>query len=182
MCVCPVLTATAETIYHLSAIITFVFRLKRGFLYAVSEAHMNNASQGGYPCSGCAVACTTFTTGSGTLSIGTYAANSDCNWIIAPAQAAQITITFNSMKTEIGYDFVEIFSCVSSACARDTIVPIVRLSGTQTGSYRSTTPYMLVKFTSDYSVEEEGFSATWTSQATVCMLFLSCSYYPYSFL
>jgi hypothetical protein len=131
---------------------------------------MNDVLQGGPPCRGCEGSCTTHTASGGTFSMGAYSANSDCNWIIAPEPSTAIEITFNSMRIENGYDFVDVFSCVNIHCERDKTIWLGKLSGTQTGSYRSTTPYMLVKFTSDGLIEEEGFSATWNTEYRVCPL------------
>jgi hypothetical protein len=141
---------------------------------------MNDVWQGGYPCTGCGGSCTSFSTASGTFSDGSgasvYSANSDCSWIIAPIRATSVTITFDSMELESGYDFIDIFSCAEVYCDRDKTIWIAKISGTETGSYTVSTPYMLVKFTTDFSVQYGGFSASWTSLDTVCMLLFSFSF------
>ena len=118
--------------------------------------------------------CTTFTAASSTFSDGSgasnYLSNSDCFWIIAPAQATQVTIDSTLLGTEANYNFVDVYSCATMACETDATTWLAKLSGTQTGNYTSTKHYILVTFTSDSSLTYEGFSASWTTQHSVCTL------------
>jgi hypothetical protein len=134
--------------------------------------------QEGYLCTGCGASCTVFTAANGSFSDGSpgaYQAKSDCSWIIAPTAAAQVTITFTSVSTESGYDFIWVYTCADVNCGPQTRNLIVQLSGTESGSYTSTSGYMLVVFKSDGGVNDDGFEASWTSVAMVCIMHMqSC--------
>jgi hypothetical protein len=136
--------------------------------------------QGGYLCTGCGSSCAVFTAASGAFSDGSpgqYQHKSHCSWIIAPQSAANVTINFTSVNTEPGFDYVWVYMCADINCLSQTRTLLAQLSGTQGGSYTSTTGYMLVTFTSDSGVSDDGFAASWTSQAVVCMLFLPAAAY-----
>jgi hypothetical protein len=132
--------------------------------------------QGGYLCTGCGASCQIFTAAKGIFSDGSpgpYEHNSDCNWIIAPTAAGLVTITFTLVDTERDYDFIRVFTCTDINCEFATRRLLAKLSGTQSGSYTSTSGYMLIIFTSDTSISGGGFEASWTSEAQVCIIF-SC--------
>ncbi len=61
---------------------------------------------------------TTLTNGTGTIEDGSgnglYGNNSDCFWLIEPQDAVSITLTFTSMATEEGTDFVTIYDGAST--------------------------------------------------------------------
>jgi hypothetical protein len=113
---------------------------------------------------GCA-GCQTFTSASGTFSDGSgsdsYRSNANCEWVIAPPGASQITITFTEFSTEDKYDFVKVYQCTSPVCASRELLE--SLSGTylNTQVATSTTGYMLVAFTSDGGSNSAGFTASW---------------------
>jgi hypothetical protein len=108
----------------------------------------------------------TITDGSDFDNYGSFA---DCAWIIAPSLAQEITITFSEFSTEAGFDFVRVFQCVDVECLSESREQIGELSGVleQESSFTISTGYMLVTFTSDSSVEEAGFFASWTSSSEV---------------
>ncbi len=120
-----------------------------------------------YPCTGCGSACGLRNTASGTLSDGsglsTYASNSRCEWIIAPPGALQVTIDFSDFKTQTRNDFVHVWQCTTPACLGSTL--LAELFGLHfiPQTITSTTGFMKVVFTSDSSVNYDGFNASWTS-------------------
>jgi hypothetical protein len=130
--------------------------------------------QEGYLCNGCGASCQVFTAASGSFSDGSpgpYEHNSDCSWIIAPTAAGLVKITFTSVNTESGHDFIWVYTCRDVNCEPQTRTLLAQLYGTESGSYTSTSGYVLVIFGSDYSISGGGFEASWTSEAPVCMLF-----------
>jgi hypothetical protein len=92
-----------------------------------------------------------------------YGTNSNCKWLIAPTNAKQVTVSFTEFLTEANYDFVYVSSCADITCANPQ--QIAKLSGSYLSAQNviSTTGFVLVTFTSDYSVEYPGFLALWTS-------------------
>ncbi len=119
-------------------------------------------------CSGCGCQ-TSQGKSSGTISVwgSAYVNNADCWWIIASSGA--ITLSFSSLETESGYDYVTIKQCTSSSsCSSGT--QLAKLSGSLVNvdaSYESTTGYMQVLFTSDISRTYRGFVASWSTTVTV---------------
>lgn len=118
---------------------------------------------------GCAGA-DTLTAFSGTFSDGTlptaqYANGTNCEWLIQPAGATAIQLDFNRFRTESGFDFVEVYDGPTTASPR-----LARLSG---GSIPSTIlssgGVMLVRFTSDFSITDQGFEARYVAFNTQCL-------------
>jgi hypothetical protein len=149
----------------------FIYSVHHKSLVADSQVYV----QGGYLCTGCNASCALFTAASGSFSDGSpgqYEDNSDCSWIIAPPpqldRTVQITITFTSVNTESGYDYIWVYTCTNISCVSKTL--LAQISGDQTGSYISTSGYVLVRFTSDKGVKYDGFEAMWTSLSLVRMV------------
>ncbi|MFN5209330.1 MAG: CUB domain-containing protein [Bacteroidota bacterium] len=108
----------------------------------------------------------TLTTATGTITDGSgtsnYGNNSNCSWLIQPAGATSITITFSALSTELNQDFVKVYSGTNA-------------SGTLLGNYSgSTLPSVLtipsgnvfISFTSNNSITAAGFSLSYTSSST----------------
>ena len=115
------------------------------------------------------------TSSSGTISDGPtcYASLSDCQWIIAPPGAASVTLSFVSLSTEQDYDTVRVFSCATVSCLRP--YDLLELSDSPfsgsnvPGPITSSTGVMMVRFTSDSSVENSGFTVSYTSTTLSCI-------------
>jgi hypothetical protein len=123
-----------------------------------------------YPCSGCTSACGILSTSSGTVSDGpsSYSNYANCKWLIAPPSATRITITFTEFNTEPNYDYVYLSSCTDVSCT--SAQQLLRHTGgslPSPQSYTSNTGFLMVEFTSDLSIVNSGFTATWTSEAAV---------------
>jgi hypothetical protein len=100
-------------------------------------------------------------TGSLSDGSGQYQSDSTCLWRInAPGP---ITLTFSSVQLESNYDFVKVYAGLSVAA------PIVEtITGTRSAVTVSTmTSQLLVVFSSDSSVNGNGFEASYTSGASL---------------
>ena len=101
----------------------------------------------------------------GTLPTANYADFSNCEWLISPAGATSINLTFNRFDLENNFDFVEVYDGPTTASTRignftgSTIPSMVTSSGGD----------MLVRFTSDLSINFTGFEATYTSSNVQCV-------------
>lgn len=108
---------------------------------------------------------TTLTAQSATFSDGSganhYGSNSGCSWLIQPANAGKITLSFSAFDTEINKDFVSIYDGVN------TSAPLLgQFSGNSIpASITSTGGAMFVHFTSDSAVTAQGWSASYSSCA-----------------
>ena len=108
---------------------------------------------------------TNLTSPSGTITDGSgsadYQNNSNCTWIIAPPGATQITLNFTSFDTETDYDTVFVYD------GPDDTYPVLATWWGNTLPPTITTTSgvgaMTVKFTSDGSITESGWSANYTS-------------------
>ena len=100
----------------------------------------------------------TFTDNSGNLNYQNF---SDCKWLIAPEGAQQITLNFTAFETEFDYDFVTVYDGPSLTA------PVLGVfSGSSLPATLSTSMgvgEMLIRFTSDYTFNGEGWSATYSS-------------------
>lgn len=104
----------------------------------------------------------TFTDGSGTAD---YDNNADCKWVIAPPGATQISLSFTSMDVETDYDTVFVYDGPD-----DTYPLIATWWGTTLPPTYTTTSgvgAMCVKFKTDVSVTEDGWSASYSSSGVV---------------
>jgi Zn-dependent metalloprotease len=87
-----------------------------------------------------------------------YGNNQLCYWYISPPCANSVTLSFSQFDTEQGYDGLIIYDDWSGTNQ------LAVLSGTSLpSSITSNTGKMLVIFTSDYSLNYQGFSANYTS-------------------
>ncbi len=89
-----------------------------------------------------------------------YRINANCKILIQPEGASNITLSFSEFKTESGYDFVTLYDGDTSNANQ-----LGRYSGSSLpASITSTQGSMLIHFTSDDIVTEDGWSASYTSQ------------------
>ncbi|MEX0812051.1 MAG: CUB domain-containing protein [Chitinophagales bacterium] len=105
---------------------------------------------------------TTLTNCSGSFNDGSggsnYLNNTDCSWLIQPSGANSITLNFSSFNTESCCDYVEVYDGATTSApsigyfSGSSIPPSVTSSG---GS-------MLVRFTTDASITESGWSANYS--------------------
>lgn len=105
---------------------------------------------------------TTLTTSSGTFGALGYGFNSNCNWLIQPAGATKITLTFTSFDTETGVDLVTVYDGV------DDMAPLL---GTYSGStlppsITSKGNALYIRFTSDAAYNYAGWDASYTSSSS----------------
>src|SRR3972149_3203039 len=101
----------------------------------------------------------TFEDGSGTAN---YKSNSDCSWLIQPAGATSITLGFTNFNTENGYDFVNVYQGIDE---NGTL--IASSSGsTIPNEVTSTGSSMFVQFTSDSTVNADGWFAYYNSDTS----------------
>jgi hypothetical protein len=97
-----------------------------------------------------------FDNGSG---VGNYANSLDVSWLIKPPGAQQITLSFLSMDTESGYDFVSVYDGETASA------PLLgRFSGnTLPSDISSTSGAMLVRFTTDYLTTYSGWAVGYST-------------------
>jgi hypothetical protein len=81
--------------------------------------------------------------------------------MIAASGDLLVTLVFTEFSTQPGKDLVRVFQCTDIGCSEQQL--LAELSGTYTSAQAlsSTTGYMKVVFTSDGSVNYDGFTATW---------------------
>lgn len=111
------------------------------------------------PCSGL----TNLTANNGTFSDGSgannYADNSNCEWLIQPANGQPITLNFTAFDIELGFDQVSVYDGNSTASPllgsfSGNIIP---------ASLMSTGGSMFVRFTSDGAINGPGWDANYTT-------------------
>ena len=111
-----------------------------------------------------------FTAASGTFSDGSgilnYANNANCEWMIAPPAASLIYISFTSIDTQLNTDVISVLQCKDILCSQPQ--QLVQLSGTYSTAQQvtATTGFVRVVFTSDSSINFNGFTASWTTVET----------------
>ncbi|MCS7086088.1 MAG: CUB domain-containing protein, partial [Bacteroidia bacterium] len=90
-----------------------------------------------------------------------YYNNTNCSWLIAPAEATEITLRFTQFATEMNYDYVRIYHGSQPIPGN----MLYQYSGTLLTPFQVTIPHgqVLVVFTSDGSVTNEGWCFTYTS-------------------
>jgi len=122
-------------------------------------------------CSGCGSACETLTAAQGTFSDGSgpsnYSNNANCEWLIAPLGAVEITIQFTMFSTQPINDTVRVIQCSDVNCSQQQ--ELSKLSGMYPSSQavQSETGYMKVVFTTDNTSTHDGFTANWSSVSLV---------------
>lgn len=108
---------------------------------------------------------TTLNTASGSFSDGSgtsnYADNTDCFWLISPAGAGTISLTFTALD-------LELYNCSDKVKIYDGYDTLANLLGTACGNtipatITSTGGAMFIRFTSDFSYNNGGWDASYTS-------------------
>lgn len=98
-----------------------------------------------------------FSDGSGNSN--NYGDNANCSWLIEPAGAASITVTFSAFDTEAGMDFVKIYD--------NSVSPASQIASFSGNSLPSATTVnsgsVLVEFTSNNTTTAQGWDASYTS-------------------
>ena len=103
-----------------------------------------------------------------------YGNNLDCTWIIVSDNVdksvpfSTIKLSFTEFSTEATYDSVKVYTCSTEDCSSGSESLVVSLSSTDgLGKvYESTTGVMMVRFTTDSNVVDQGFTATWSITST----------------
>nr|ABN49272.1 IP16828p [Drosophila melanogaster]ABV82230.1 IP16928p [Drosophila melanogaster] len=97
-----------------------------------------------------------------------YGALSKCKWTLEGPLGSNIILQFQDFETEKTFDTVQI---LVGGRTEDKSVSLATLSGKQdltTQPFVSASNFMIVKFTTDGSVERKGFRATWKTEAKNC--------------
>ncbi|KAI8115214.1 CUB and sushi domain-containing protein 1 [Lucilia cuprina] len=97
-----------------------------------------------------------------------YGALSKCKWTLEGPLGSNIILQFQDFETEKTFDTVQI---LVGGRTEDKSVSLATLSGKQdltTQPLVSASNFMIVKFTTDGSVERKGFRATWKTEAKSC--------------
>ena len=91
-----------------------------------------------------------------------YPVSEDMQAIIAPPGASSVTLTFSRFQTESGYDVLSVYACTSAVSCSTR--PLLQRSGSRIPApVTSSTGIMLLVWSSDDSITDLGWSATWTS-------------------
>lgn len=114
---------------------------------------------------------TTLTGKSGSLEDGSrsadYAANLDCQWLIAPEDATSISITFSRIATELGVDSVIFYNGETTSDPQ-----IIAFSGTTIpGTFTVDAPKVLVRFMTNGTTQNDGWLFNYSS--TVASVYCS---------
>ena len=110
---------------------------------------------------------TTFTSATGTFDDGSgpsanYSDNSNCSWLIQPPGAITIDLSFNSFRTEVGFDFLDVYDGTNNL---GTLLG--SFSGTAIPStLQASSGSMYLEFRSDGSVNDDGWEVSYTSSNT----------------
>lgn len=119
------------------------------------------STQNGY----CNASAGTLTTQSGTFSDGSgidkYSNNTNCSWLIQPASASSITLSFSAFDTEFNFDGVIVYD------GSNNTAPILGMfTGTTIPTpVSSTGGSMYVSFLSDEALRGNGWNANYSSTA-----------------
>jgi hypothetical protein len=121
-------------------------------------------TQAGFPCTGCGTSCALLTAATGTITDGSgaanYANNANCKWVISSGSGAGITLTSSQFNLENNADYLRVYMCMDSSCS----APELYARYTGTGSFNPTipAPFVGLLFTSDGSIQNQGFSLTYS--------------------
>nr|XP_022919679.1 sushi, von Willebrand factor type A, EGF and pentraxin domain-containing protein 1 isoform X1 [Onthophagus taurus] len=97
-----------------------------------------------------------------------YTPLTNCKWTLEGPQGHNILLQFQEFETEKTFDTVQIFA---GGRTEDTSVNLATLSGKQdltNRSFVSASNFMIVKFSTDGSVEKKGFRASWKTEPQIC--------------
>lgn len=97
-----------------------------------------------------------------------YNALSKCKWILEGPIGSNIILQFQEFETEKTFDTVQI---LVGGRTEDKAVSLATLSGREelaNKPFITASNFMIVKFTSDGSVERKGFRATWKTEPQNC--------------
>lgn len=97
-----------------------------------------------------------------------YPPFSDCKWTLEGPQGQNIVLQFQDFETEKSFDTVQI---LVGGRTEDKSVNLATLSGKQDLSskiYVSASNFMIIKFSTDGSVERKGFRAAWKTESSNC--------------
>ncbi|CAG9863735.1 unnamed protein product [Phyllotreta striolata] len=97
-----------------------------------------------------------------------YAPLTNCKWTLEGPQGHNILLQFQEFETEKTFDTVQI---LAGGRTEDTSVNLATLSGKQdltNRSFVSGSNFMIIKFSTDASVERKGFRASWKTEPQTC--------------
>ena len=107
--------------------------------------------------------------GSGTVgrleqSPNRYSNSESMAWVIGLQTADHVTLHFKDFDTEGGWDFVSVYSCSGQTCPDPVL--LTRFTGNNVpADVTSSTSFIRIEWTSDYSVTYTGWSAEWTTNS-----------------
>ncbi|KAJ8978622.1 hypothetical protein NQ317_011253 [Molorchus minor] len=97
-----------------------------------------------------------------------YAPLTNCKWTLEGPQGHNILLQFQEFETEKTFDTVQI---LVGGRTEDTSVNLATLSGKENltnRSFVSASNFMIIKFSTDASVERKGFRASWKTEPQTC--------------
>ncbi|XP_022825719.1 sushi, von Willebrand factor type A, EGF and pentraxin domain-containing protein 1 isoform X1 [Spodoptera litura] len=97
-----------------------------------------------------------------------YPPFSECKWTLEGPQGQNIVLQFQDFETEKSFDTVQI---LVGGRTEDKSVNLATLSGKQDLSNKifvSASNFMIIKFSTDGSVERKGFRAAWKTESSNC--------------
>ncbi|KAK9718535.1 CUB domain [Popillia japonica] len=97
-----------------------------------------------------------------------YAPLTSCKWTLEGPQGHNILLQFQEFETEKTFDTVQI---LAGGRTEDTSVNLATLSGKPdltNRSFVSASNFMIIKFSTDATVERKGFRASWKTEPQIC--------------
>lgn len=100
----------------------------------------------------------------GTLPLDNYAPNLNCSWLIQPAGASLVSLSFNRFATQSQFDFVTVYDGASNTApiigtySGTTLPPTINSSGAS----------LFVEFTTNNFLDDTGWEASYTSTNSQC--------------
>lgn len=97
-----------------------------------------------------------------------YPALANCKWTLEGPQGTNIILQFQEFDTEKNFDIVQI---LVGGRTEDKSVSLATISGKSdlaSMPFITASNFMIIKFTSDGSVERKGFRATWKTEPQTC--------------
>lgn len=91
---------------------------------------------------------------------GGYQVNEDCTLLVSPSCAVSITLTFQLLDVENGFDHLDVYD---GQTVNDPQVLSATGQGTLPAPVTCTSGYMLIVWHSDVSITYTGFECSWTS-------------------